>query len=155
VSVQSSEEEIQKWHRRHAVAANNRAWELSEQAELGTAEKTELLLAANAAAYHWSKIGTKTQIALAEVLLGRTFAILGQGNLAMQFAASAFTYFSSHDCETWELAFAHAILAHAATVSGDAPLHRTHYEKAKGLGDLCGEQDKSLFLATFNLIPPP
>ncbi|MGE0706083.1 MAG: hypothetical protein AB7F99_10595 [Vicinamibacterales bacterium] len=38
---------------------------------LTDAERTELLYTATAAAYHWSRVGTDTQIANAELLLGR------------------------------------------------------------------------------------
>lgn len=47
----------------------------------------------------------------------------------------------------WEVAFAHA--------AGDNALHAEHDAKAKAAGDTLGEDDKSIFDATFRRIPPP
>jgi hypothetical protein len=155
MTEQPSEEDLTKWHRRFAVEANNRAWTLAEKPELTSEERTELLYAAYAAAHHWSKIGTIAQVALAELLLGRVHAVLGHGDLAMKFATSAFNAINSRETEPWEVAFAHAILANAAAVSGDAELHAQHYVQAKALGESLETQDRDLFRATFDLIPTP
>jgi hypothetical protein len=153
---QPTEEDLRKWHRRFAVESNNRAWTLSEKRELTTEEMSELLDAAHAASHHWSKIGTAAQIAQADLLLGRVHALLGHGELAMKFATAAFDSITSRDCAPWEVAFAHAILANAAAASGNAEMHAQHYAEAKVLGEsLMDPQDKSLFLATFDLIPAP
>jgi hypothetical protein len=71
METQITDEDLKKWHRRFAVEANNRAWTVSEKRELTSEERTELLYAAYAAAYHWSKVGTAAQVAQAELLLGR------------------------------------------------------------------------------------
>lgn len=143
------------WHRRFAAGANDRAWKLSEQSELTVQERSELLDTAHAAAYHWRKIGTEAQVAHAELLLGRTHALLGHGTLAMKYATAAFDSITSRESVTWELAFAHAVLANAAFASGDTQLHRDHYMKAKSLGDSLEGQDKELFEATFMRISKP
>jgi hypothetical protein len=44
---QPAEKNVQIWHRRFAVEANNRAWALSEMADLADEEKIELLYAAS------------------------------------------------------------------------------------------------------------
>lgn len=149
------DENIYTWHRRFAVEANNLAWRLSEKTELATEEKTELLYAAYAAAHHWSKVGTEEHTARAELLLGRVHALLGHGDLAMKFARAAFDSIVSRNGEPWEMAFAHAILANAAAVSGDSRLHTEHYKEAKAVGESLDEEDKRIFLATFRLIPSP
>jgi len=148
-------EELDQWHRRFAMEANNRAWSLSEQHDLNADEKTELLHAATAAAYHWSRVGTADQIAHAELLLGRVYARLGQGELAMKHAQSAFAAIGRSTAQPWETAFAHAILADAAAAHGDAATHAEHYARAKRLGEALGADEKALFLATFSLIRPP
>jgi hypothetical protein len=153
---QPAEETVQTWHRRFAVEANNRAWALSEKTELATKERTELLYAAYAAAHHWSKIGTEQHTARAELLLGRVHALLGHGDLAMTFATAAFHSIVSRNSEPWEIAFAHAILANAAAISGDSQLHAEHYKEAKAVGEsLVDKEDRDIFLATFRVIPTP
>jgi hypothetical protein len=151
-----SEQDMTMWHRRFAAEANDRAWTLSERADLEVEEKTELVYAAYAAAHHWSKVGTHEQVARAELLLGRVHALLGHGDLAMRFATVAFKSITSRESAPWEVALAHAILANAAAASGDHQVHGEHYAKAKTLGEgLSDLQEKDLFLATFNLIPMP
>ena len=109
-----------------------------------------------AAAHHWSMIGTEDQMSAAQLLLGRVHALLGHRTLAMEFANSAFRSITSRDSSPWEIAFAHAILAHARAISENPELHREHYLKARTLGEgLENAQDKELFRATFDLIPAP
>lgn len=150
------DENEKAWHRRFAVEANNRAWTLAEKPELAAEEQTELLYAAYAAAHHWSKVGQQEHTARAELLLGRSHALLGYGDLAMKFATAAFNSIRSRGSEPWEMAFAHAILANAAAVSGDTQLHAEHYRDAKVAGEnLVDKEDRDIFLATFRLIPVP
>ena len=152
----ATNEDARAWHRRFAVDANNRAWALSEQATLTEGERAELLHAAHTAAYHWSKIGTASQTAHAHLLLGRAHGLLGQGDLAMTFAASAFRTMTGADAAPWERALAHAVLAGAAAAAGNAQLHAEHYEHARIFTDaLADPEDKEIVMATFRTIPLP
>ena len=63
MSGPTNDEELQKWHRWFAVESNNRAWRLSEAASRSDAEDNEMLNAAHAAAFHWSKVGTEIHAA--------------------------------------------------------------------------------------------
>ena len=155
MTEQPSEQDRKQWHRRFAVEANNRAWTLTEQPHLTADERAELLDAAHAAAHHWNQIGTATQVAQAELLLGRVHAILGHADLALQYATSAFNAITSSGADPSQAAFAHAILANAAAVSGHAELHAEHYSQARALGETLGARDRDLFRATLDLIPAP
>lgn len=156
MTAQPTEEEIRQWHKRFAARANNRAWDLSEQADLTADEKLELFHAAHAAAHHWSQMGTLQQISQAELLLGHVHAILGHGELAMEFSISAWNAITSGESAPWEIAFAQTILAGAAAAASKTDLHREHWAKAKALGEALEDpQDKELFLATFRRIPKP
>jgi hypothetical protein len=156
MSDQPRNDEIREWHRRFAVDANNEAWTLSEQVELTADERFALLHAAHSSAYHWSRIGTNEQIAHAHLLLGRVHALLGKGDLAMEFARMAFASITSRECAPWEAAFAHGILANAAAACGDGALHAHHYKEASSLGDrLEDPEERALFHATFDLIAAP
>jgi hypothetical protein len=74
----------------------------------------------------------------------------------MKFATAAFTSIGSRRSEPWEMAFAHAILAHAAAVSGNSELHAEHYGHAKVAGErLVDREDQDIFHATLRLIPFP
>ena len=151
-----TDDDLRAWHRRFAVDANNRAWSLSEQDTLSEEDRTELLHAAHAAAYHWSKIGTASQTAHAHLLLGRAHALLGQGALAMTFAASAFRAMTAEAAAPWERALAHAVLAGAAAAAGNAQPHAEHYEHARIFtGALEDPEDRAIVMATFRTIPVP
>ncbi len=156
MAEQPSDEETRQWHRRFAVDTNNRAWRLSESAARSAADDAEMLNAAHAAALHWSKAGTELHAARADMLLGHVHALLGHGSLAMRYANASFTYIAAHDSPDWERAFAHAVLANAASAAGDSKLHSDHYALAKALGlALPNPEEREIFEATFRRIPAP
>jgi hypothetical protein len=152
---QPSAEETEKSHRRHAIDCNNLAWGLSEK-ERTPIEDEQMLNAAHAAAFHWGKIGTELHRARANMLLGRAHALVGSGELALRFARASFDYLTTHEAPDWELAFAHAVLAHAAHSAKQSALHATHYAEAERLGAaILDPKDREIFLGTFRGIPAP
>lgn len=153
---QPADADIGKWHRWFAIEANNRAWRLSESASRTEAEDAEMLSAAHAAAFHWSKVGTALHIARAQMLLGHVHALLGHAKPAIAFARASYDFVTTRDSPPWEVAFAHAVLANAAAAASDRTLHRKHYEEAKTLGAaLTDEEERSIFDATFVRVPVP
>jgi hypothetical protein len=145
-----------KWRRWFAMEANNRAWRLADVAARTSAEDAEMLDAAHAAAFHWRPIGTPLNIARAQMLLGHVHALLGHGAPAMGNAQAAFDFVSSRPSDPWEVAFAHAVLANAASAAGDGALHRAHHAEAKSLGAaLANPEDREIFDAMFRTVPAP
>jgi hypothetical protein len=113
-----------------------------------------MLDAAHAAAFHWSKVGSELQVIRAKMLLGHVHASLGHGNLALRYAHESYGYLVNHDPPDWELALAHAVLAHAAFAADEKRLHHEHYAMAHLLGDAIADpEDRETFFATFNRIP--
>ncbi len=156
MSTDASDPDATAAHRRHAVECNNLAWRLSEQAERSAAEDEEMLNAAHASAFHWSRAGNELNAARAWMLLGRVHALLGNGQAALRYARQCHDYLAAHDPPDWELAFVHAVLAHAAFAAGDGTLHALHYAKARDLGAaIADDEDRSIFLGTFGTIPQP
>lgn len=149
-------EEQAKWARRFAVECNNRAWRLAESAARSEAEDEEMLHCAHAAALHWSQVGTELHNARATMLLGHVHALLGDGRRAMSYARQAFDFVLSRASPAWEVAFAHAVLANAASAAADRELHAKHFGIAKALGDaLADAEERAIFEATFRTVPPP
>jgi hypothetical protein len=156
VSNPTNAEELAKSHRWHAIECNNRAWQLAEQETRNAEEDAEMLDAAHAAAFHWRKVGTELNAARAAMLLAQVHALLRSGVLAMNYARQSHAYFTSHETADWELAFSHAILAHAAWAAGDAALHKEQYETAESLGEaIASAEEKEIFLATFRSVTKP
>src|SRR5438309_2273817 len=148
------EKEIEKWHRWFAIECNNRGWSLSAKADRSDTENHEMLLAAWAAAFHWSKIGQPINAARAELLLAHVHALLGDGERALRCARRCLQYCEMNPCEDWDLAFAHGGMAHAAVALGDSALHAEHYATAEKLGHaIKDEQDRAIFFEEFARLP--
>lgn len=153
---QTPDEELQAWHRRFASECNNRAWSLSEARSRSAAEDREMLLAAYAAAFHWDRIGGEIHTARADMLLGQVHALLGHGDVAMDYARSAFSSVTSRESDDWEIALAHAVLANAASAAGNPAIHARHYALARGIGlSLPDAEDRRIFEASFSRVPIP
>jgi hypothetical protein len=148
-------EETTAWHRRFAAAANNRAWDLSVQTR-STAEDQEMLNAAHASAWHWTKVGTELNRMRATMLLAEVHALLGLGRSALAYAEEMRTYFLGVQSPDWELAFVHVVYAHAASAAGETEKHRASYGLAvAALGAVTSEGERRVVASTFNHVPKP
>jgi hypothetical protein len=148
-------EEATSWHRRFAAAANNRAWELSEQTR-SAAEDQEMLSAAHASAWHWAKVGTELHRMRATMLLAEVHALLGMGQSALAYAEEMRAYLLAVQPPDWEVAFVHAIHAHAASAAGETEKHRASYRLAvTALAAISNEKQKSMVESTFAHVPKP
>jgi len=151
-----SPEDIARWHQWFAAACNNRAWELIERPSRAPSEVHEMLHAAHAAAWHWTRVGTSLQEARANMLLGMAHALAGEGVLGLRYAMLAFNYFNEHEAPDWEQAFAHATLAAAAHAAGQADLHVEHYAEAARLGEAIADaEDRAVFMRSFQQVSKP
>jgi len=154
MAEQPTQEIIEQWNRWFAVECNNRAWDLIEKANRAPAEDREMLHAACASAFHWSKVGKPIHSARGEVTLSFAHALLGHPGMALHYAKSCLAFFESNPCEDWDLAFAHAAMAQAAAVAGDEELHARHYALAKERGQsISGPEDRRVFMESFSRVP--
>jgi len=148
--------DFKSWHRYFAIECNNRAWDLAGQAVRSEDEAWEMLNAAHAAAWHWNNVGTDLNQMRARSLLAEVHALMGFGQSALGLSGQARSYFLSRETDDWELAFAHAIHAHAALVAGDQLTYRNSYRDAIRAIDAIGdEEDRKIVLKTFNQVPRP
>lgn len=147
---------IAQWNRWFAIELNNLAWTLAEKPDRTAPDREQMLHAAHAAACHWREIGTELHVARADLLLGLVHALLGNGVLAMNHGRRSYDYFITHPCPDWELAFAHAVLAHAAHTAGERELHGEHYAIAQRLGaSIADAADRAIFQRTFIQVAVP
>jgi hypothetical protein len=147
-------EEFARWHRWFAVDCNNAAWGLAGKASRSPAEDRDMLNRAHAAAYHWSRVGQPVNNARADLLVAHVHAALGHGELALQYARRCLAYFEENAGEDWDMAFAHAEMAHAAAAAGEGDLHAAHYALAQERGQaIQDEEDRRVFLEEFARIP--
>ena len=155
MSQPMTETDARRWHERFAMACNNRAWELAVQRRTAS-EDREMLDAAHASAWHWGRIGTELNRMRATMLLAEVHALLGMGPSALALAEEMRGYFVAHECADWELAFTHAIHAHAAHAAGRLAEYReAHGKAAAALHAIAGEEDRKIVAQTFDQIPRP
>lgn len=148
--------EQETWHREVAMQCNNRAWALSVQPRT-SAEDAELLTAAHTSAYHWARVGTELNRMRATMLLAEAHALLRHGATALAYATAMRDFFlGTADTPDWEVAFAHTIHAHAASVAGDRAQHRQSYGAAEAaLAAIADPEDRAIVEETFAHVPAP
>jgi hypothetical protein len=148
--------DLAQWHRFFAIEGNNRAWRLAE-AERTAEQRAEMLDAAHAAAWHWKAVGTELHRMRAHMLLAEVHALLGHGATAMAYANGMHGYFlGKNDTPDWELAFTHAIQAHAAHAAGERDAHRSGYALAEAaVAAIKDEEDRAIVLEIFRNVPKP
>jgi hypothetical protein len=155
VSQSAEKDETQSWHKHIAISCNNRAWDLSTETRT-TAQDREMLDVAHTSAWHWARVGTELNRMRATMLLAEVHALLGMGPSAMTLAEEMRSYFTSRETPDWELAFVHAIYAHAAHAAGRLEEHCEAYGKAVvALEAITNEEERKVFLKTFRLVPEP
>jgi hypothetical protein len=156
VTGETRETEALKWQRRFAAEANNSAWSLVELVDRTPAQTDEMLDAAHASAHLWRPIGTDLNQARSQLLLGLAHGLAGNGALATRYATASLEYFTRHECPDWEIAFVHAAMACAARAAGNVADHGKHYGEAARRGEaIANLEDRTVFLRTFDRIPPP
>jgi len=140
-----------------ASSEEKRAWQLAQLDSRTPAEDKEMLRCAQAAAAHWVEATAGLDHVRATMLLAHAYALVGDGKRVLQYARQVFALVSSReDSPAWELALAHAVLAHAAASNDERSLHATHYARAKSLGGaLTDPEESALFEAAFRVIPAP
>jgi N-acetylglutamate synthase-like GNAT family acetyltransferase len=142
-------------HRDIAMKCNNRAWELTTKTRTPE-EDREMLDAAHTAAWHWAQVGVELNRMRATMLLAEVHAALGLGKTALAFAEEVRAYFLEHGAPDWELAFTHAIYAHAAHAARRPNEHRMAYAQAEAaLEAIKDEEDRAICLKTFAQVPRP
>jgi uncharacterized protein HemY len=110
-------------HRRLGVELFNRVWTLIEKADRTPAETDEMIHAAHASRYHWSKAGTAANLGRGEWQVARVYSVLGRGEPARWHAARCLAYVeaavAAGEADDWDLPAAYEAMARAAAVAGD------------------------------------
>lgn len=129
-------------HRQLGVDLFNHAWTLLDKAERTPDEDDEMLGAAHASRYHWSKASTEAKHqARGEWQLARVYAVLGRGEPAVHHAQRCLEWCGRGEVEDWDLAYAHEALARAYRVAGDGAKADEHKARARELGDAIADPE--------------
>ena len=112
-------DEAARWHRRFAVELFNRSWDLLEQPDRSPDDDAELLAAAFGSAYHWGRVGTAENRALADHQIAKAASGAGQPALALHYARRALEAIEIGRFGDWQVAAAYEGMARACAVAGD------------------------------------
>lgn len=135
-------------HRREAVAANQRTWELLGRDDRTPDDDLHLLDAAHASAYHWRSVGTPLQWQRADWLLARVYCALGWGEQAMVYARRCMLRTEQEGLDGFDRAYAFESLARASAATGDMRKALGYHEQAKALGEAIEDpEDREIFMA--------
>ena len=122
-------------HRKLGISLFNRVWELMEQDERTPADVDELIGAAHASRYHWSKAASGVNLARGDWQCSRAYAVLGRGEPALWHARRCLELVeAAPDAEDWDLPFAYEALARAHAAAG----HGEEAARFRGLAEQAG-----------------
>jgi hypothetical protein len=144
-------------HRRLAVELFNHVWTLLELASRTPEQDDELIHAAHASRWHWSKAGTTVNLARGEWQISRVYAVLGRPEPALWHARRCLAYVeAADDAEDWDVPFAHEALARASLVAGDTGAAAGYAAKARELGEaIVDPEDRELLEKDLATLPFP
>jgi tellurite resistance protein len=109
-------------HRALGAALFNQVWALLEQEERTPSETDEMIHAAHASRFHWSRADDATPVHLArgEWQCSRVYAVLGRAEPSLWHARRCLAINEANQIADFDLAAAYEALARAHAVAGDA-----------------------------------
>lgn len=129
-------------HRALGVALFNHVWTLLEKPDRSPAETDEMIHAAHASRFHWSRAEGSEPVNLArgEWQCSRVYAVLGRGEPALWHARRCLAINEAAGTADWDIASAYEAMARASAVAGDDQAARDW--KAKTITALDGIADQ-------------
>lgn len=142
-------------HRRLAVNLFNHVWTLLDAPQRSIDDDFEMIHAAHASLWHWSRPGAGEPVNLArgEWQVSRVYAAVGRAEPAMTHARRCLAMCEAHGIGDFDLAFAHEAIARAAAVAGDTGLRDIHLQRARACaGAIADPEDRDHLLAQLETI---
>jgi hypothetical protein len=125
------DDDLEAWSRTFAPRAFNEAWDLLDLPEPTREEEEEMLAASFAQRYHWYRVGTPRNQAIADWQVSRVAAVLGYADLALRFGERSLATCLDNDLDAFVTGFAHEAIARAAADVDDVEMFTEHLEAAK------------------------
>jgi hypothetical protein len=126
-----SDADLAAWDHTFAPRAFNEAWDLLDVPEPSREEEEAMLAASFAQRYHWYRVGTPRNQAIADWQVSRVAAVLGYADLALRFGERSLATCLDHDLDAFVTGFAHEAIARAAADVDDVEMFPEHLEAAK------------------------
>ena len=130
-------------HRALGVALYNHVWTLLETADRTPAQIDEMIHAAHASRFHWSRAEGCEPVNLArgEWQCSRVYAVLGRAEPALWHAARCLAINEANGSADWDIASAYEAMARATSVAGDAAATADWKARATAALDGVADQD--------------
>jgi hypothetical protein len=153
--VDSSDDDINTWHRTFAGAAFNRSWELIEMPDRSPADDAELLATVFASRYHWDPIGNDENKAVGDWQIAHAASHLGLAQIALTFSMSALERAqAAAGLSDWLLASCYEGVARAHATAGNVSERDRYIALARSAIDtLADPEDRELIESQINTIP--
>jgi DNA-binding transcriptional MerR regulator len=145
-------------HRRLGVDLFNYTWTLIEKADRSAAETDEMIHAAHASRYHWSKAGTTVNLGRGEWQIARVYCVLGRAEPALWHAARCLAYAeraaASGETEAWDLPAAYEAMARAHAIAGDIAAATSWRDRAReALASISEADDREVIEGDLATLP--
>lgn len=124
-------EDLQAWHRTFAPRAFNETWSLLDLEEATREQEEEMLATTLAQRYHWYRVGSAREKAIADWQVSRVAAVLGYADLSLRFGERSLAVCIDNDLDAFVTGFAHEAIARAAADVDDIEMFTEHLEAAK------------------------
>jgi hypothetical protein len=125
-------------HRQVGVALFNHVWRLLETDERTAEQDDEMVHAAHASRWHWSRTGVSDlpqRLAVGEWQCSRVYAVLGRGEPALHHARRCLALVEAGGLEEWVAASAYEAMARASSVAGDRAAFEEWRARARAAAD--------------------
>jgi hypothetical protein len=139
-------------HRQLGVDLFNQTWTLLDRDDRTTEEDDEMVNAAHASCWHWSRFegAGPENAARGHWQCSRVYAVLDRGEPAVHHARRCLAICEANGIGDWDLAFAYEALARALAVAGDIDEAARHKRLAREAGDAIEEaEDREAFDADY------
>lgn len=141
-------------HRATGVSLFNYVWTLLDKKRRTPGEDLEMIHAAHASRYHWSKVGTPANFAIGEWQISHVYAVLRRPEPALYHAERCLGICRANKVGDFPLAFAYEALARAAAIAGDWKERDRCVRLAEAAGKKIREDDdRDLFFRDIATVP--
>jgi hypothetical protein len=135
-----------KVHRELAPALFNDVWRLLVKKKRTKDEDEQMVNEAHASLYHWSRVGTTTQLAIGEWQVSHVYAVLGRMEPALHHARISRGVCRKNGIGDFPLAYAYEALARAYAVAGNRRNFERYMRLAEGAkGKIREDADRRQF----------
>jgi hypothetical protein len=133
----------------------NRCWDLLESTR-SQDDDVELLTAAFASRYHWTRVGDAEKLIISDWMIARAASAVGDGELALRFAQRAHSEAQETEVPDWLSASTAEGVARAFATRGDASEFANWFALATRLVDVIADpEDRDLIASQLAEIEAP